>query len=75
MALLTSVLITPDAPPWTEGRKLDALAATLGVAFATGQHWCSTAGCGQHHPLRLTVDAQAACPAARFVVRSAARSV
>jgi predicted nucleic acid-binding protein len=33
MALLASVLLTPDAALWTIDRKLDALAARLHVAF------------------------------------------
>lgn len=33
MALLASVLLTPEALLWTSDRKLDALAASLGVAF------------------------------------------
>lgn len=33
MALLASVLLTPDAVLWTIDRKLDALAARLDVAF------------------------------------------
>jgi predicted nucleic acid-binding protein len=33
MTLLASVLLTPDALLWTRDKKLDALAARLGVAF------------------------------------------
>lgn len=33
MALLASVLLTPDALLWTADKRLDALAARLGVAF------------------------------------------
>lgn len=34
MALLASVLLTPDTLLWTIDKKLDALAARLGVAFS-----------------------------------------
>lgn len=34
MALLASVLLTPEALLWTFDRKLDALAARMGVAFS-----------------------------------------
>ena len=34
MALLASVLLTPDTLLWTMDKKLDALAARLGVAFS-----------------------------------------
>ena len=34
MALLASVLLTPDALLWTIDKSLDALAARLGVAFS-----------------------------------------
>jgi predicted nucleic acid-binding protein len=35
MALLASVLLTPDTMLWTLDKKLDALASRLGVAFRT----------------------------------------
>jgi predicted nucleic acid-binding protein len=38
MALLASVLLTPDALLWTADKKLDTLAARLGVAFAAARH-------------------------------------
>jgi predicted nucleic acid-binding protein len=37
MALLASVLLTPDALLWTADRKLDALAVRFGVAFGAGR--------------------------------------
>jgi predicted nucleic acid-binding protein len=38
MALLASVLLTPATLLWTKDKKLDALAARLGVAFSTAGH-------------------------------------
>lgn len=38
MALLASVLLTPDALLWTLDKKLGALAARLGVAFSIASH-------------------------------------
>lgn len=38
MALLASVLLTPNALLWTADKKLDTLAARLGVAFAAARH-------------------------------------
>lgn len=38
MALLASVLLTPDTLLWTIDKKLDALAARLGVAFSATSH-------------------------------------
>ena len=38
MALLASVLLTPDTLLWTLDKKLGALAARLGVAFAAASH-------------------------------------
>lgn len=38
MALLASVLLTPDALLWTLDKKLGALAARLGVSFSTPSH-------------------------------------
>lgn len=38
MALLASVLLTPDTLLWTIDKKLDALAARLGVAFSAASH-------------------------------------
>jgi predicted nucleic acid-binding protein len=38
MALLASVLLTPDTLLWTIDRKLDALAARLSVACSTAGH-------------------------------------
>jgi len=38
MALLASVLLTPDALLWTADKKLDTLANRLGVAFAAARH-------------------------------------
>ncbi len=38
IALLASVLLTPDARLWTADRNLDALAARLGVAFEASGH-------------------------------------
>jgi len=37
MALLASVLLTPDALLWTADKKVDTLAARLGVAFAAAR--------------------------------------
>ncbi len=38
MTLLASVLITPDTLLWTIDKKLDALAARLGVAISFASH-------------------------------------
>ena len=38
MALLASVLLTPDTRLWTMDKNLDALATRLGVAFSTASH-------------------------------------
>lgn len=38
MALLASVLLTPDTLLWTIDKKLDALAMRLGVAFNAASH-------------------------------------
>jgi len=38
MALLASVLLTPDTLLWTIDKNLDALATRLGVAFSTVSH-------------------------------------
>ena len=38
MALLASVLLTPDTLFWTIDKNLDALATRLGVAFSTASH-------------------------------------
>ena len=38
MALLASVLLTPDTLLWTIDKNLDALAARLGVALSTATH-------------------------------------
>ena len=38
MALLASVLLTSDTLLWTKDKKLDALAARLGVAFSVASH-------------------------------------
>jgi len=38
MALLASVLLTPDTLLWTLDKKLAALASRLGVAFSTTSH-------------------------------------
>ena len=38
MALLASVLLTPDTLLWTIDRNLDTLATRLGVAFAAPRH-------------------------------------
>ena len=38
MALLASVLLTPDTRLWTIDKNLDALAARLGVAFSAAGH-------------------------------------
>jgi predicted nucleic acid-binding protein len=38
MALLASVLLTPDTLLWTIDRKLGALATGLGVAFSAASH-------------------------------------
>ena len=38
MALLASVLLTPDTLLWTLDKNLDALAARLGVAFSAASH-------------------------------------
>ena len=38
MALLASVLLTPDALLWTLDRKLAAVASRLGVAFSPASH-------------------------------------
>jgi len=38
MALLASVLLTPDTLLWTMDKNLDALAARLGVAFSAASH-------------------------------------
>ena len=38
MALLAAVLLTPDTLLWTIDKKLDSLAARLGVAFSTASH-------------------------------------
>ena len=38
MALLASVLLTPDTLLWTLDKKLGALAARLGVAFSVASH-------------------------------------
>jgi hypothetical protein len=38
MSLLASVLLTPEAVLWTIDKKLDALAARLGVAFSAAAH-------------------------------------
>lgn len=38
MALLASVLLTPDTLLWTIDKNLDALATRLGVAFNTASH-------------------------------------
>jgi predicted nucleic acid-binding protein len=38
MALLAAVLLTPDTLLWTIDKKLDALAARLGVAFSAAGH-------------------------------------
>lgn len=38
MALLASVLLTPDTLLWTIDKKLDVLAARLGVAFSAASH-------------------------------------
>ena len=38
VALLASVLLTPDARLWTADRNLEALAARLGVAFEATSH-------------------------------------
>jgi predicted nucleic acid-binding protein len=38
MSLLASVLLTPDAALWTIDKKLDDLAARLGVAFNAATH-------------------------------------
>lgn len=38
MALLASVLLTPDALLWTIDRNLDTLATRLGVAFTATDH-------------------------------------
>ena len=38
MALLASVLLTPDTLLWTIDKKLDALAVRLGVAFNAASH-------------------------------------
>jgi len=39
MALLASVLLTPDTLLWTIDKDLDALAARLGVAFSAASHY------------------------------------
>jgi len=39
MALLASVLLTPDTLLWTIDKNLDALAARLGVAFSAASHY------------------------------------
>jgi predicted nucleic acid-binding protein len=39
MALLASVLLTPDTLLWTLDKKLGALAARMGVAFSAASHW------------------------------------
>jgi predicted nucleic acid-binding protein len=41
MALLASVLLTPDTLLWTLDKKLGALAARMGVAFSAASHWRS----------------------------------
>ena len=38
MVLLASVLLTPDTLLWTLDKKLDALAARVGVAFKAASH-------------------------------------
>jgi predicted nucleic acid-binding protein len=38
MALLASVLLTPNTLLWTIDKKLDALAARLGVGFSAASH-------------------------------------
>jgi predicted nucleic acid-binding protein len=38
MALLASVLLTPDTLLWTLDKKLGALAARMGVAFSAASH-------------------------------------
>ena len=38
MALLASVLLTPDTLLWTIDKNLDVLATRLGVAFSTASH-------------------------------------
>ena len=38
LALLASVLLTPDTLLWTMDKNLDALATRLGVAFSTASH-------------------------------------
>ena len=38
MALLASVLLTPDTLLWTVDKKLDALAVRVGVAFRAASH-------------------------------------
>ena len=38
MALLASVLLTPDTLLWTTDKNLDALAARSGVAFSAASH-------------------------------------
>ena len=38
-ALLASALLTPDTLLWTIDKKLDDLAARLGVAFNAASHW------------------------------------
>jgi hypothetical protein len=38
MALLASVLLTPDTLLWTLDKKLSALASRLGVAFSAASH-------------------------------------
>ena len=38
MALIASVLLTPDTLLWTMDRNLNALATRLGVAFSTTSH-------------------------------------
>jgi hypothetical protein len=38
MALLASVLLSPDTPLWTIDKSLDDLAARLGVAFSAASH-------------------------------------
>ncbi len=38
MALLASVLLTPDTLLWTIDKNLDALAARLGAAFSAASH-------------------------------------
>ena len=38
LALLASVLLTPDTLLWTIDKNLDVLATRLGVAFSTASH-------------------------------------